>query len=240
MEYFAIGTFEEINKYIPIDTPIYDVIASKDNDGFYIQLITPDIRKQLLKEHPYLEQYVSTCGMGFKIMKYWTNTFGIVQILKRSQNPYAFVYLNHKSEDFLYTNVMCALLDNPYEVKEFLRHIYINDRTLFIKGEHDINIEDYLDAYVLKSISKLCIHQFMANFYAFNSKNLTSKMYVQKDLRYNISIDTTYNVCSPDDKRLKSFEDLSEAIKYLMFVTFSDRDAYNKYIELYPNFLKGN
>ena len=31
-----------------------------------------------------------------------------------------------------------------------------------------------------------------------------------------------------------------EAIKYLMFVTFSDRDAYNKYIELYPNFLKGN
>ena len=104
----------------------------------------------------------------------------------------------------------------------------------------DINIEDYLDTYVLKSISKLCIHQFMANFYAFNSKNLTSKMYVQKDLRYNISIDTTYNVCSPDDKRLKSFEDLSEAIKYLMFVIFSDRDAYNKYIELYPNFLKGN
>ena len=40
---------------------------------------------------------------------------------------------------------MCALLDNPYEVKEFLRHIYINDRTLFIKGEHDINIEDYIE-----------------------------------------------------------------------------------------------
>lgn len=232
--YFTIFG-EDLPKYFPVKSK-YSIDIDY-NGGLYITFKFPlGDDQSILKDKPYLKPYFN--GTSIKLhVKGVVKTQLIIDYLRNSEGEIAVLDIIYKDDALMYNSLM-LYAGNITRFNNICGHGRIaKNGSCYIINKDNLDMNDYLNT-ISDCTKNLWLSGFLANLYT-DKQNTINKLYVQNDMRYNILIDTVYWLCDATGKKLYQFSNLISAVKYLMFVTFSDKESYNKYIELYPNFLKG-
>lgn len=235
MDAFILNSFNDLKTYISDDILIGDINVQYDA-GFIITLLDCNGLKSVAKKYPFMQPYIyNGYSIKFKI-KMIPSIKDILSLINRSETKYSVLSLNPTYDNIVYTSVILSTVFNKSFIK-LTNRLYKCGNIFLVNDESIHNIKDYIDTYINLRSTRLYISKFLANLYSYNKYN-ANNLYIHPDLRYNLIIDTYFKVCI-DDKCIASFNEIEDAVKYLMFLTFADKEMYNKYIATYPNFIEG-
>jgi len=235
MDAFILNSCDDLKTYISDDILIGDINVQYD-ECFIITLLNCKGLKSVAKNYPFMQPYIYN---GYSIKFKIKNTPSIKELLSligRSETKYAVLSLNPTYDNIAYKSILLSTLSNKSYTK-LTNRLYKWGDIFLVSDESIYNIKDYIDTYINLKLTRLYISKFLANLYSYNKYN-ANNLYIHPDLRYNLTIDTYLKVCI-DDKCIASFNEIEDAVKYLMFLTFTDKEMYNKYIATYPNFIEG-